>query len=107
MDLVSHEFNADNSRVKLVTKRRLDTGETSEDYLIPLNQEIDMVWAWKSDSGEWAYHNQYGRWKVTFDETLGNPVAEDSVIGGAIGAIITGNTPLDQLPCYKKTWDVF
>ena len=47
LDLVSHEFNADNSRVKIVTKRRLDTGETSEDYLIPLNQEIDMVWAWK------------------------------------------------------------
>ena len=55
LTLVSSEFNDD--RVKMITRRRLDTGDTAEDFLIPLNEEINMVWAWNQNEVVWDYHD--------------------------------------------------
>ena len=53
LTLVSTEFSDDNSRVKFITRRRLDTGDALEDFLIPMNEEVDMVWAWRRNGGVW------------------------------------------------------
>ena len=47
-----------------------------------MNEEVDMVYAWKRGGGDWEYHNQFGRFSVTFDETLGNPSAISPTDGG-------------------------
>ena len=77
---LSTTFTQNSGRIKFVTRRKLDTGDTLEDYLIPLNQEIDIVWALHHQTGEWKEHSFKGYYSTTFDETLGNlPVAADVV----------------------------
>ena len=56
-----------------MTRRKLDTGEYTEDYLVKLDEEMDMVWAINHIEGGWVDHTFRGRFKVTLDETLGNP----------------------------------
>ena len=68
--------NADGSRVTFTTTRLLDTGEYSEDFLVPLNTEIDLVWAIKTSTGAWVYHDARNNFRATFTETLGNPPAK-------------------------------
>ena len=95
-NLVStHEITEGKKTVKWVTKRKLDTGDLAEDYLIPLNDEIDIVWAIGLSSGDWKYHDLWGRFRMTFDESLGNlPKAKTS-------------TPVEKLGCLKNSWDDF
>ena len=56
-----------------LTWRQLDTGDTEEDFLIKLGEEIDCVWAWRVSDSEWKGHNARGYFSMTIDETLGNP----------------------------------
>ncbi len=43
----------DGTRVIFTTRRKLDTGDQGEDYLIPLNTEIDMVYAVRYRDSTW------------------------------------------------------
>lgn len=60
------------NRVKFVTRRKLDTGEHSEDFVIPLNQEFDFIWAINLVGPELVIHNLSGKAKISISDTLGN-----------------------------------
>ena len=66
------EANQDNTRVTFTTKRKLDTGDADQDYLIRLNEATDMVWAVHWSSGVWKEHTKYGKFQATFSSSLGN-----------------------------------
>ena len=100
----TYEMSEDGKRVNFVTTRKLDTGDSELDYLVPLDKEIDMVWAFTISSGEWIEHFKYGLFKVTFDETLGNnPLAPSDFIG----RVEKTGTGIEELACFEKSWDEF
>ena len=71
----TYEISADKEQVTFVSRRKLDTGEYTEDYLVKLDEEMEMVWAINHKTGEWVNHTFRGGFKMTLDETLGNPPA--------------------------------
>ncbi len=62
----------DGTRVIFMTRRKLDTGDQGEDYLIPLNTEIDMVYAVRYRDSTWQNHDFREAFKMTFKESYGN-----------------------------------
>ena len=96
----TYEISADKKRVKFVTKRKLDTGDLTEDYLIPLNEEIDLVWALNLGDSDWIIHTIWGRFRETFHDTLGNlPLVKT--------ATITTTSESDDGDCLKNSWGDF
>ena len=63
----------DYPKVYFMTWRPLDTGDTEEDFLIPLNADIDMVWSFRSDDSDWRIHIRRGYFNIQLDKSLGNP----------------------------------
>lgn len=96
------ELSDDGSKVTFTTKRKLDTGDTENDYLIPMSKEIDMIWALRTSTGSWKEHNKYGKFKVTFDESYGNIDVPFGMIKIAKDA-----TGIETLDCFKKSWNDF
>ena len=58
--------------VKFVTYRDLDTNDSEKDFLVPLNEEIDMVYGMLTYDHEWREHNKRGEWSMKIHEGLGN-----------------------------------
>ena len=54
----------DYDRVSFVTYRDLDTGDAEQDYLVPLDEEIDMVYGILTYSKDWNEHNKRGVWSM-------------------------------------------
>ena len=93
-------MSEDGETVTFETKRKLDTGDAEQDYLVPLGEEIDMVWAIHEKTGEWKEHTKYGNFKVTYDQSLGN------LLPDASGRVkITAPNSTEELECYRKNWD--
>ena len=67
----------DQDRVKFVTYRDLETNDTEFDYIVPLDQEIDMVYAFLSFSADWREHNKKGNWSMKVHKGLGNDIDND------------------------------
>ena len=63
----THKISDSGERVKFVTKRKLDTGDPTEDYVIPLKEEIDMVYSIRYSSGNWEPYELTGHWSINFD----------------------------------------
>ena len=55
------------NRMEFTTRRKLDTGDDSEDFLITLGEELNMVWAMKKGDASWGYHDERGEWSINFD----------------------------------------
>ena len=51
-----------------LTRRKLDTGDASEDFLVPLDQAIAMSWAYKN-SAQFRKHDERGVWSLTLTAT--------------------------------------
>ena len=55
-----------------VTRRKLDTGDSGEDYLIQLDEEIDMVFGMRVRDSKWKNHDFKGQFRMTFASKYGN-----------------------------------
>ena len=53
------------------TRRKLDTGDSGQDYLVPLDKAIPMIYAFKKGSSAWAYHDERGVWSLTLKASGG------------------------------------
>ena len=67
------DVDGDYDRVNFVTYRDLDTLDSEKDFLVPLNEEIDMVYGLLTYSSEWKEHNKRGFFSMNIHEGLGNP----------------------------------
>ena len=59
--------------VTFVAWRALDTGDTEQDFLIPLREQFPMVYGLHVFTSEWITHFDRGFFSMEVDETLGNP----------------------------------
>ena len=57
--------------VAFVSYRPLDTGDSAQDYLIQLGQEMDMVYGFRYRSSAWYRHDKRGWFSMKVDESLG------------------------------------
>lgn len=62
-----------------MTWRPLDTGDSEEDFLIPMNENINMVWSFRSDDADWRIHIRRGYFNVSLDKGMGNPDYVDKI----------------------------
>ena len=76
-----------------MTHRDLETNDTDFDYIVPLDQEIDMVYAFLSFSADWREHNKKGNWSMKVHKGLGN----DNGIAEPISLIVTSSDPKDDV----------
>lgn len=56
------------------TRRKLDTGDYEEDFLIPLRKEFDIIWAIRMSDADWIDHEFRDKATLTLRETHGNDV---------------------------------
>ena len=61
-------------RVRFVTYRDLETSDTEQDFIVPLDVEIDMVYGILAFSSDWREHNEKGTWSMKVHKGLGNLV---------------------------------
>ena len=61
----------DLSYVAFVSYRPLDTGDSAQDYLIQLGEEMDMVYGFRYRSSDWYKHDKRGWFSMKVDESLG------------------------------------
>lgn len=47
---------SETGRVKFTARRKLDTGDAT-DFVIPLDQEIDMIWGIRARDYTWQQHD--------------------------------------------------
>ena len=59
-------------KVRITTKRPLDTGDIDEDYIIKLDEDIDMVWAFRFSDEIWKIHQMKGWWTLNLKKEHGN-----------------------------------
>lgn len=58
------KYDADTDRMSFVTRRKLDTGDDYQDFLVELNTAIPMSYAFKKNSAAWSYHDDKGVWSL-------------------------------------------
>ena len=69
-DEVEPQFDSTTGLMTFMTRRKLDTGDTSEDYLIALDRAMPMCWAYKN-SATFSKHDAHGVWSLTLSEEKG------------------------------------
>ena len=92
-----------------VTRRKLDTGDSGEDYLIPLDEEIDMVFGMRVRDSKWKNHDFKGQFRMTFASKYGNALipSDDIEKPQSRIAITTETGEVKELNCLKQEWDEF
>ena len=50
--------------MKFITRRKLDTGDTEQDFLVLVGDEIPMIYAYKKNTSDWVYHSKRGVWSL-------------------------------------------
>ena len=48
-----------------LTRRKLDTGDSRQDFLVTLDLPMAMSWAYKTSSTAWERHDERGVWSLT------------------------------------------
>ena len=76
----------DDTRVQFISYRDLDTGDDEQDYVVPLDEQIDMVYA-IHDTWEWKEHKAKGKWSMKVHRGLGNKVEPQTLVSG--GGVVT------------------
>jgi len=57
--------------VHFLVYRDLDTGDELKDFLLEINTEVDMVYAFYLSSATWYEHSTRGLWQMDFNDGLG------------------------------------
>ena len=50
-----------------VTRRALDTGD-AQDFIVKLNEQIPMIYAYRKGGSEWIKHDKFSVWSLEIDE---------------------------------------
>ena len=69
-------FDAETSKMKFVTRRKLDTGDSEQDFLVQLGQKMPMIYGYKKGTSKWIKHDTYGVWSLQIEDTGGIEDAE-------------------------------
>jgi len=72
-----HRYDAATKKMTFVTRRPLDTGDVAQDFLVPLNEELAMIYGHAEGSAAWRIHDEYGVWTLRLSE-------DGSVVEGAL-----------------------
>lgn len=58
-------FNASNGRISFATRRKLDTGDSSSDFVVRLDEDLAMSYAYSTSSSNRAFkHEEWGVWTL-------------------------------------------
>ena len=71
--LIAKVDEDDYDKVRFVTYRDLETTDTSEDFIVPLDEEIEMIYGFHPSRSDWVEHKKRGYWKMKVHRGLGNP----------------------------------
>ena len=112
-DVEGAEYN----QVQFLVYRDLDTGDTADDYVIKLGEEMEMIWGIRVTDSRWYGHDFRGTWDLMIDETTGNEVPkpvpseapqlkEGETFDTGVGGQVTSEGG-EVVSCFSNTWDVF
>jgi len=54
-----------------VTRRKLDTGDSEQDFLVRFGEELPMIYSYKKGTSNWVKHDEYGVWSLKVDASGG------------------------------------
>ena len=64
-------FDTETGKMKFVTRRKLDTGDSEQDFLVKLGEEMPMIYGYKKGTSVWTKHDTYGIWSLKIEEDGG------------------------------------
>ena len=62
-------YDTTNKMMTFVTRRKLDTGDSAQDYVFRLDTENVMCYAHKVGSSTFSHHDKWGLWSLKIDST--------------------------------------
>ena len=106
---------SDYPKVHFLVYRDLDTGDELKDFLLEINTEVDMVYAFYLSSATWYEHSTRGLWQMDFNDGLGtlNDIEETDAIPNIAmlpeikvgidieGKVTRSRTPIEELDCQE------
>ena len=63
-DVFAPSYNRATGKMTFRTRRSLDTGDSAQDYLVPINESMPMIYAYKKGNSRWSKHDEYGVWSA-------------------------------------------
>ena len=64
-------FDTGTGKMKFVTRRKLDTGDSEQDFLVRLGEQMPMIYGYKKGTSQWTKHDTYGVWSLKIEEDGG------------------------------------
>ena len=64
VDGVEPVFDSSTGLLTFITRRKLDTGDSDEDYVVEPGIEMAMIYGYKKGDTKWKKHDEYGVWSL-------------------------------------------
>ena len=61
-------YNPATGKMTFKTRRAIDTGDSAQDFLVPINDQMPMIWAYKKGTSNWRKHDEFGVWSAIVSE---------------------------------------
>ena len=68
VDDTAPKFDAETGKMKFVTRRKLDTGDSEQDFLVRLGEDIPMIYSYKKGTSNWVKHDEFGVWSLKIEQ---------------------------------------
>ena len=68
-ELGALSYNTANKMMTFVTRRKLDTGDSAQDYVFRLDTDNVMCYAHKTGSSIFSKHDKWGLWSLKIEST--------------------------------------
>lgn len=66
VDAEPPQFDSQSGKMKFVTRRKLDTGDQEQDFVVKLDEDIPMCYGFKKGTSKWVKHDEFGVWSIKF-----------------------------------------
>jgi len=57
-------YDSATDKITFITKRALDTGDTSKDFFVRTGEQLPMCFGYLLGSAQWRKHDDYGVWSL-------------------------------------------
>ena len=64
VDLTAPSYDDATNKITFITRRALDTGDSGQDFLVPIGKELPMSYGFVSGSAAWRQHDDKGVWTI-------------------------------------------
>ena len=69
---IKPKFDSETGKMTFLTRRKLDTSDSDQDYIAQIGTQIPMVYGYKKGTSDWVKHDEYGVWSLKIEDRFLN-----------------------------------